>query len=70
MATPPETTLPPWVETIRALNRPFITTVLTIGVVTLSIQGAMPYEFVAGAFTTIIGHVFGERAALKQPQQR
>lgn len=68
MAEPETHGIPSWVVSVQKLQRPFTLLALTVGVVVLSIKGEIPWSYIGGAFTTILGHLFGERAALKQPK--
>ena len=54
-------------ETIRGLMRPFVTVALVSTAIYLALKGKIEAEAVWAAVTFILGHYFGERAALKKP---
>ena len=56
-----------WLDVVRALQRPFVITMLTIGVVVLTLRGELDVMILSTAFTTAIGFLFGERSKMKPP---
>ena len=50
--------------------RPFMGYALTIGVLYLTFTGQLSEQFIAGIYGTVLGFYFGERAALKQPNEK
>ncbi len=58
------------IDFIRAIIRPFLAISFTIGAIVLTFMDELPAEVIGTAATTIAAFYFGERSALKRPDEK